>query len=407
MVLAIAVGIGASMTTLTVVHLLSGNPHAHKSGKLFFPQVDPESPVRTADAALSDDGLPFGGGPVECTSGRSPGADRQQPGEAAGTGREPAAADGACCRPPPISSRCSRCHSATGTAGARRTMRAARVAVISVGPQQQAVRRQEQRRPHAAHPRNRRAHRRRAGALAAVAAVLRPLGARTSARPRTCSCRSAAASEFNKGNFHLYTCWHVPKDMHDLQNADCVWVWLWVQLDSPAKVRAYRTFVDRLCRPAEGTGSFRRRPRTCTLRDLMTWLDFHGMVPDDVRLQAWLAFGLPGHLPVQCRGPAAGEIPAPQRRDRRAARAGCQSRGGLRAVPGRGRRDRPAGRLARLAADASRPVAGATAAGGLRRTWCTWTLPCSSPRSRWRSLRACWPGRCLRCVPAAWRRAGN
>ncbi|WP_414069542.1 ABC transporter permease, partial [Staphylococcus aureus] len=48
MVLAIAVGIGASMTTLTVVHLLSGDPLPGKSSVLFFPQVDPQTPV-TAD----------------------------------------------------------------------------------------------------------------------------------------------------------------------------------------------------------------------------------------------------------------------------------------------------------------------------------------------------------------------
>ena len=45
MVLAIAVGIGACMTTLTVVHLLSGDPIPSKSSVLFFPQVDPENPV--------------------------------------------------------------------------------------------------------------------------------------------------------------------------------------------------------------------------------------------------------------------------------------------------------------------------------------------------------------------------
>src|ERR1700761_5826498 len=40
MVLAIAVGIGASMTTLTVVHLLSGDPLPGRSQRIFYPQVD-------------------------------------------------------------------------------------------------------------------------------------------------------------------------------------------------------------------------------------------------------------------------------------------------------------------------------------------------------------------------------
>ena len=43
MVLAIAVGIGASMTTLTVMHLLSGDPLPGRSQHIFYPQVDPTS----------------------------------------------------------------------------------------------------------------------------------------------------------------------------------------------------------------------------------------------------------------------------------------------------------------------------------------------------------------------------
>lgn len=41
MVIAIAVGIGASMTTLTVMHLLSGDPLPGRSRHIFYPQVDP------------------------------------------------------------------------------------------------------------------------------------------------------------------------------------------------------------------------------------------------------------------------------------------------------------------------------------------------------------------------------
>ncbi|MGN6513195.1 MAG: ABC transporter permease [Lysobacteraceae bacterium] len=42
MVLAIALGIGASMTTLTVFHVLSGDPLPDKSARLFYVQVDPQ-----------------------------------------------------------------------------------------------------------------------------------------------------------------------------------------------------------------------------------------------------------------------------------------------------------------------------------------------------------------------------
>ena len=43
MVLALALGIGASITTLTVLRLLSGDPLPGKSATLFYPQVDPYS----------------------------------------------------------------------------------------------------------------------------------------------------------------------------------------------------------------------------------------------------------------------------------------------------------------------------------------------------------------------------
>src|SRR5215469_13326848 len=41
MVVAIALGIGASMTTLTVLHVLSGDPLPGTSSTLFYPRVDP------------------------------------------------------------------------------------------------------------------------------------------------------------------------------------------------------------------------------------------------------------------------------------------------------------------------------------------------------------------------------
>src|SRR3546814_19094629 len=43
MVLAIALGIGTSMTTLTIFHVLSGDPLPQKSDKLFYVQLDAAS----------------------------------------------------------------------------------------------------------------------------------------------------------------------------------------------------------------------------------------------------------------------------------------------------------------------------------------------------------------------------
>ncbi|HEY8682765.1 MAG TPA: ABC transporter permease, partial [Rhodanobacter sp.] len=42
MVLSIALGIGASMTTLTILHVLSGDPLPDRSSQLYYPQLDPQ-----------------------------------------------------------------------------------------------------------------------------------------------------------------------------------------------------------------------------------------------------------------------------------------------------------------------------------------------------------------------------
>ena len=51
MVVAIALGIGASMTTLTVFHVLSGDPIPGKSDRLFYVQLD----AATARVVALDD----------------------------------------------------------------------------------------------------------------------------------------------------------------------------------------------------------------------------------------------------------------------------------------------------------------------------------------------------------------
>ena len=75
-----------------------------------------------------------------------------------------------------------------------------------------------------------------------------------------------------------------------LPSATCVWLQFWVQLDNPAQVAAYRQFLVHYSQEQKELGRFQRAPNV-RLRDLMQWLDFNGVVPGDVRLQTWLAFG--------------------------------------------------------------------------------------------------------------------
>src|SRR6202789_2027050 len=55
MISAIAVGIGASMTTLTVFRAMSGDPIPRKSDRLFAPQIDDRGPNK--DGGQTEDGL--------------------------------------------------------------------------------------------------------------------------------------------------------------------------------------------------------------------------------------------------------------------------------------------------------------------------------------------------------------
>jgi putative ABC transport system permease protein len=94
--------------------------------------------------------------------------------------------------------------------------------------------------------------------------------------------------EINDGAFQQYDCWHVPALPGHLEDADCVWVSLWAELDTQAKADDYRQFLAGYAAQQKTLGRFENG--TTRMRDLMQWLDYNGVVPSDVRLQNWLAF---------------------------------------------------------------------------------------------------------------------
>jgi putative ABC transport system permease protein len=73
-------------------------------------------------------------------------------------------------------------------------------------------------------------------------------------------------------------------------SAACVWLQFWVQLDSPAQVAAYKQFLVHYSEEQKALGRFVRAPNV-RLPNVMQWLDYNRVVPDDVRLQTGLAFG--------------------------------------------------------------------------------------------------------------------
>jgi putative ABC transport system permease protein len=72
--------------------------------------------------------------------------------------------------------------------------------------------------------------------------------------------------------------------------APCAWVQFWVQLDSSEAARAYRDFLVNYSEDQNRSGRFARPPNV-RLRTVMEMLDIRQVVPSDVRLQAWLALG--------------------------------------------------------------------------------------------------------------------
>ncbi|CAN5323245.1 ABC transporter permease [soil metagenome] len=88
------------------------------------------------------------------------------------------------------------------------------------------------------------------------------------------------------GNFN---CWTNAVDPRAL-NAACAWVQYWVQLDTAAQQAEYRSYLHDYSERQRAAGRF-ERPSNERLRAVMTWLSVRKVVPSDVQLQVWLAFG--------------------------------------------------------------------------------------------------------------------
>lgn len=80
----------------------------------------------------------------------------------------------------------------------------------------------------------------------------------------------------------------------NLRDPDTSWLQFWVQLDTPAQVEAYHQFLVDYSAEQKGLGRFQRPPINARLFTLMGWLRYQDLVPNDVRLQFWLALGFLG-----------------------------------------------------------------------------------------------------------------
>ncbi len=90
------------------------------------------------------------------------------------------------------------------------------------------------------------------------------------------------------GNF---SCWDTPPGGNARAlNAPCSWIQYWAQLDSPEKAKNYLSYLNQYSDRQRASGRF-ERPNNVRMRDVMSWLQHSQVVPEDIGLQLWLAFG--------------------------------------------------------------------------------------------------------------------
>lgn len=295
MVLAIALGIGASMTTLTVFYVLSGDPIPHKSGQLFYPRMDPRSmsgftpgndPEEQmtrfdAEALLRDkrgdrQALMTGGGvPVESADGKL----------------QPFSVDARFTTADFFPMFDVPFRYGTGWSASEDEARA-KVAVISKALNEKLF-----------------------GGGNSVGKTLqagnnsfRIVGVLDAWRPapKFYDMTNERFSEVEQVFVPFHTsralklgpqgnmnCWGDSSNDEEGAygiNASCAWLQYWVELDSPEKVAAYKQYLVNYSNQQRAAGRF-ERPTNVRLHSVMEWLEDRNAVPGDVRLQVWLAFG--------------------------------------------------------------------------------------------------------------------
>lgn len=297
MILAIAVGIGASMTTLTVMHLLSGDPLPGKSGDIYYPQVDvnPESKgrepydvmdYRTAhdlwSAKQADSQTMVVSNPVKVRS-EIPGAAPLMISSISTT------ADFFTMFDVPLQYGRSWV--------AEDDERRSRVAVISHRLNQQLF---GGRNSVGQSIRVKDTNLQIIGVLGAwrpSPLFYKIRGGRFSGGETSGFYGAAddvflplsASLEINEGDFQPFTCWAAPERPGVLEGSPCVAVALWVKLDGPERVQAYDRFLRNYAAEQKRLGRIKHDDNT-RMRSLMGWLDFNQVVPSDVKVQTALAF---------------------------------------------------------------------------------------------------------------------
>ncbi|QEO27732.1 ABC transporter permease [Xanthomonas translucens] len=103
----------------------------------------------------------------------------------------------------------------------------------------------------------------------------------------------STAMELDMGTSNSISGWDAfsGSDQARLKDPSTSWLQFWVQLDTPQQVAAYQRFLYDYAAAQHADGRFQRPPQRARLYTLMDWLGHLRMVPDDVHLQTLLALG--------------------------------------------------------------------------------------------------------------------
>ncbi|NII07959.1 FtsX-like permease family protein [Luteibacter anthropi] len=295
MVIAIALGIGAAMTTLTTFYVLSGDPIPAKSHRLFYPQLDPATMQ-----GFKQDGEPA----AQMTRYdaqallRDKRADRQA---AMSGGTINILPDGHATKSLRVQARYTSADffamfDAPMLAGrswnADDDQAHARVAVIGRDLSEKLFGGSES---------IGRTFRTPQGMFRVVGVLdewsLNPrfydLGDRRFSGTEQVFLPLSTSIDLRLDTEGTMDCWGTAtKDAEGKRamSAPCAWLQYWVELDAPEKVAGYRQYLDDYAVQQHQAGRY-ERPANTRLRNVMQWLDYNHVVPSDVRIQTWLAFG--------------------------------------------------------------------------------------------------------------------
>ncbi len=99
------------------------------------------------------------------------------------------------------------------------------------------------------------------------------------------------AMDLKFGSMGNFNCWaeHAPSTSRD-SGAPCAWIQYWAEAGTPEKAKAYHQYLKDYSELQRKAGRF-ERPVNVGFYQVMDWLSHQEVVPSDIRLQLWLAFG--------------------------------------------------------------------------------------------------------------------